>query len=127
MTNGIKRMCRCFQILRRLVKYGIVALTVLCTLHCGLLFAGYDFLSVHVLLCAFIFTVCICLSQLFNLCWVHKACVVYICAVMMCVIFNRHDVFGNLEINLNAMRVLMCYAGLGIIGLLVWRAREKSC
>lgn len=55
-----------YHILRWLVKYGITALTILCTLHSGLLAMGYDLLGVHIMLCVFLFVLGIALSRFFQ-------------------------------------------------------------
>ena len=64
--SDIQRTHRLWQMLRKLVKYGITALTVLCTIHSILLSIGYDFFSVHLLLCSFLYVLGLCLSRLFN-------------------------------------------------------------
>lgn len=127
MGNCVKKIHRAFQLLKRLVKYGIAALTLLCTAHCGLLAMGCDLLAVHVLLCVFLFILGFCLSQLFDLCWMHKACVAYICTVVLFVVLKRYDIFLILNIDIMLMRLLMCVIGLLIIGLILWRVQEKNC
>lgn len=127
MSNEVKEINQVYQLLKRLVKYGITALTVLCTAHCGLLLLGYDLLTVHVLLCSFLFILGLCLSQLFHLCWVHKACVVYTCTVVLCIVFKRYDIFFAFGISIETARLIMCVLGVLITALVLWKIQEKNC
>ena len=125
--SDIQRTHRLWQMLRKLVKYGITALTVLCTIHSILLSIGYDFFSVHLLLCSFLYVLGLCLSRLFNLCWVHKTCVVYTCTVVLLVVFRRQQMFHMLYVDLDIARVIMSFVGLIIIGCVIWKTRENNC
>lgn len=113
--------------MRRLVKYGIVLLTGLGALHCGLLVMGYDLFGVHILLCLFLFILGLCLSRLFSLCWAHKACVLYICTVVLFIVFKRQQMFHVLGFDLIAARVIMFMLGVLIIGCVIWKTHGKNC
>lgn len=126
-NKDIREISQAYQLLKRLVKYGITALTVLCTAHCGLLSIGIDLLTVHVLLCLFLFILGLCLSAFFHLCWVHKACVLYTCTVVLCIVFKRYDMFTALGLSVEAARNIMCLLGIVIIGLVIWKVQEKNC
>lgn len=126
-NKNIKELNQAYQLLKRLVKYGITALTALCTAHCGLLLIDLDLLTVHVLLCLFLFALGLCLSAFFHLCWVHKACVVYTCSVVLCIVFKRHDIFPALGMDVDAARSVMCLLGVVIVSLVIWKVREKNC
>lgn len=127
MNSDIKETHRIYQLLKRLVKYGTVALALLCTAHCGLLCVGYDLISVHILLCLFLFVLCLCLSQLFSLCWVHKLCVTYACSVVLCTTLRHYGMFPVFGINLDVVRTTMYSIGLFITGLILWKVQKKSC
>lgn len=127
MGNEIKEIHKTYQLLRRLVKYGITALTVLCTIHCGLLVCGYDIFGVHILLCLFLFILGLCLSKLFGLCWAHKACVLYTCTVVLLVVFKRQNMFHVLGIDLDVARTVMYIIGVFIIGYVTWKIHGKNC
>lgn len=127
MNNEIREIHRAFQLLKKLVKYGITALTVMCTIHCILLTMGYDLLGIHILLCSFLFVLGLCLSQVFGLCWVHKLCVIYTCTVVLCVVFKRYGVFFNLDVSVETARAAMSAIGLFIVGATIWKIQEKSC
>lgn len=126
MKNNIKEICRAHRLLKCLVKYGITALTVLCTIHCIALTFGYDFFGVHITLCAFLFVLGLCLSQLFSLCWIHKVCVVYTCSVVLCVVFKRQQMFHVLSIDLDFARFIMAALGVTILQCVVWKIRRRS-
>lgn len=125
--SDIQEIHQTYQLLKRLVKYGITALTVLCTIHCGLLTLGHDVFGVHILLCSFLFVLGLCLSRLFNLCWVHKTCVVYTCTVVLLVVFKRQDMFHVLGLDLNIARTAMWLLGVLITGLVIWKMQGKNC
>lgn len=127
MKKDINEIRRTYQLLKQLVKYGVTILTIMCTAHCGLLVLGYDLIGIHILLCAFLFVLGLCLSKLFGLCWAHKLCVVYTCTVVLCIVFKRHDIFFSLDINLDTIRVIMYAIGLFVIGAIIWKAQEKNC
>ena len=125
--NDIKDAHKVFQLLRTLVKYGITALTVLCTVHCGLLAMGHDLLGVHLLLCAFLFVLGLCLSRFFGLCWVHKACVVYTCTVVVFIVLKRHGILSAWGVDIDLIRGVMCILGMSITTLVLWKTQEKNC
>ena len=127
MDNDVKEIRRAYQLLRQLVKYGITILTVMCTVHCGLLTLGYDLIGIHILLCSFLFALGLCLSKLFGLCWAHKLCVVYTCTVVLFIVFKRHDIFFNLNISLDMARGAMYAIGIFVISAIIWKAQEKNC
>lgn len=127
MNNKIRSVHRTYQLLRRLVKYGITALTLVCAIHSGLLTIGHDLLTIHLILCSFLYVVGICLSQLFGLCWVHKACVVYICTTALFIVLNRHDMFAVLGVDVRIVRGIMWFVGLYIAILVLWKMQDKNC
>lgn len=127
MSDKIRDIHRTYQLLRRLVKYGITMLTVLCAVHSGLLTVGHDLLGIHLLLCSFLYVLGICLSQLFGLCWVHKACVLYICTTVLFIVLNRHSMFPVMNVDIRAARGVMYFVGLYIAILVLWKIRDKNC
>lgn len=127
MSNDVKEIRRAYYLLKQLVKYGITLLAIMCTVHCGLLIIGHDLMSIHILLCAFLLILGLCLSHLFGLCWAHKLCVVYTCTVILCIVFKRYDVFFNLDISLEMSRTIMHSIGLFVIGAIIWKVQERNC
>jgi hypothetical protein len=126
MDSNIREMHQTYQLLRQLVKYGMAAIAVLCTIHCGLLLMDYDLLVVHIALCSFLFLLGLYLSRLFRLCWVHKACVIYAYLVVLCIVLKRYGVFGNLEIDISTARITMLFVGLTIISFLLWKVQRMN-
>lgn len=127
MDKDIRDAHQVFQLLRTLVKYGITATTVLCTAHSGLLAMGHDLLGVHLLLCAFLFVLGLCLSSFFHLCWVHKICVVYTCTVVVFIVLKRHGILSAWGVDISLARAVMCILGLSITMLVLWKTQEKNC
>ncbi len=125
--NDIKEAHQVFQLLRTLVKYGITATTVLCTVHSGLLAMGHDILLVHLLLCGFLLAIGLCLSCFFRLCWVHKACVVYTCSVLVCIVLKRHGILSAWDISVDLMRGVMCVLGTVVLTMVIWKIQGKNC
>ena len=126
MSSNIKETHQTYQLLRQLVKYGMVAIAILCTMHCGLLLMGYDLLVVHITLCSFLFLLGLYLSRLFRLCWVHKACVIYAYLIVLCIALKRYGVFENLEIDISTARMAMLFVGLAIISFLLWKVQRMN-
>lgn len=116
-----------YHILRWLVKYGITALTILCTFHSGLLAMGYDLLGVHIMLCVFLFALGIALSRFFHLCWVHQGCVIYTCTVVLFITLKRHGILSALSVDVDIARSVMCVLGIFILGGVLWKMQKKSC
>lgn len=125
--KSIMNIRKSYQLLRLLVKYGVFAMASLCTIHCGLLVSGHDLLCIHVLMCVFLFILGVCLSNLFNLCLMHKLCVLYVCMVVSCIVLNRHQIFHLLGLDLGGARITMYTLGVIIVGGSLWKIQEKSC
>lgn len=68
--------------LRSLTKYGIVCMAVFFGVHNALMLAGIDHYLLHLTGVIFLFGLGWQLSNLFRLCWLHKMCVMYICAII---------------------------------------------
>lgn len=67
---------------RSLTKYGIVCMAVYFGVHNALMLAGIDHFLLHMTGVLFLFAIGWQLSSLFRLCWLHKSCVMYICAII---------------------------------------------
>lgn len=112
--------------LKIMTKYGIFGLTIVAVAHCLLLYLGYDIFWVHLTYCLFAFLLGICLSSVFNLCWVHKLCVIYYCFVLTCIVMKRHGIFTELGWDLQLARLIMTIIGIILLILLIWKQIKKN-
>lgn len=111
--------------LRTLVKYGISGIAFIATLHCGMLCFGYDVLYVHLFFCIFAMALGIALSRMFDMCFVHKASVIYIVAVLSCIVLRRHNVFRNADV-LHYSRGIMFVIGIIISFCNLWKMTRNG-
>lgn len=100
---------------------------VLMTVHCAQLFLGYESLAVHAMFISFLLLLGLKLSQIFNLCFIHKLSVIYSLSVIMCTIARRCGIFELLGIDLHTARGVMFVVGIIICMLNLWRITNKSC
>ena len=84
--EGIQRE---FKQVRALLKYGVVALTVFYTVHGVLMQMGIDHWALHIIGIGFIMLLGWKMSHLFNLCLLHRLCVVYMCAMASLALHGR--------------------------------------
>lgn len=78
-----------FKQVRALLKYGVVALTVFYTVHGVLMQMGIDHWALHLTGIGFIMLLGWKMSHLFNLCLLHRLCVVYMCAMASLALHGR--------------------------------------
>ena len=78
-----------FKQVRALLKYGVVALTVFYTVHGVLMQMGIDHWVLHLTGIGFIMLLGWKMSHLFNLCLLHRLCVVYMCAMASLALHGR--------------------------------------
>ena len=112
--------------LRRLTKYGMSCICLLMTLHCGLLYFGYDAFTVHLLFWFFVMLMGLKLSQIFGLCWVHKLSVIYSMSVIFCIALRTRHIFDLVGIELKTARLIMFLIGIIMCGLNIWKTTDNS-
>lgn len=114
-----ERIQREFKQVRALLKYGVVALTVYYTVHGVLMQVGIDHWALHLTGIGFIMLLGWKMSHLFNLCLLHRLCVVYMCAMASVALHGMtHCV----------VKVAMVVTGLLLITLLLvqkWTERKN--
>lgn len=112
------RIQREFKQVRALLKYGVVALTVFFTIHGVLMQMGIDHWALHLIGIGFIMLLGWKMSHLFNLCLLHRLCVVYISAMTSVALHGMtHCV----------VEAAMAVTGLLLIILLLWqRWKERK-
>ena len=124
MQDIVQQLRRKLHCLKRMTKYGIFILLLLCVGHCGLLHFGYDLFSVHALFCLFALMLGLTLSKLFGLCWLHRMYVIYISLVLFSVVMRRHDMFEALGIDIHLARGVMFWLGIILVIVTVWKTKD---
>lgn len=114
-------------LLRRITKYGIFALTAACISYCGLMYFNYDFFGIHLLIFSFALVLRLVLSKIFNFCWVHKVCIIYIFIVSLCIATLRHNIIEIMGMNIKTIQLIVFIIGLTIIPLIIWKMKDNSC
>lgn len=126
MVN-IKDIRSTLTLLRRIIKYGVFLLSLMCIIYCGLMYFGYDYFGIHLALFGFALTLRLTLSKMFGFCWVHKLCVIYIFLVSLCIATLRHNIIVIAGLNIKDIELIMFIFGLIIIPLIVWKMKDNSC
>ena len=111
-----ERIQREFRQVRALLKYGVVALTVYYTVHGGLMQTGIDHWALHLIGVGFILLLGWKLSHLFNLCLLHRLCVVHMCGVASALVHDSYAPDWH-----NAIERVMIVTGVLLITLLLWK------
>ena len=101
-----------FKQVRALLKYGVVALTVFYTVHGVLMQMGIDHWALHIIGIGFIMLLGWKMSHLFNLCLLHRLCVVYMCAMASLALHGRWHC---------PVKMVTIVIGLLLIILLLWQ------
>lgn len=101
-----------FKQVRALLKYGVVALTVFFTIHGVLMQRGIDHWALHLIGIGFIMLLGWKMSHLFNLCLLHRLCVVYMCTMASLALHGMAH---------SPVKAATIAAGLVLIILLLWQ------
>lgn len=110
--------------LRAWTKYGVAAMTVYFTLHGLLMLCGVDHFALHLIGVAFLMCMAWKLSSLFDLCFLHRLCVVYLCTMMAVLL---HDTYEGKSIMMYVIRHLLVTAGAYLlIGLIYTTCKDKE-
>lgn len=126
MTN-LKDTRKTLKLLRRITKHGVFLLSALCTIYCGLMYFNVDLFGIHLLLFGFALVLRLTLSKVFNSCWIHKMCVVYIFFVSLCVATLRHNIVELVGFDIKTLQGIMFVVGIILSFLILWKAKDKSC
>ena len=114
-------------LLRRITKYGIFALTVLCIIYCGLMYFGYDYFGIHLVLFGFALALRLTLSKVFDFCWVHKACIFYIFLISLCIATLRHNIIEIIGLNIKDIQLVMLILGMLLIIPIINKLKDNNC
>lgn len=117
-----REMLNTFHKLKYVVKYGLSFFVALLMLHCLCLYQGCNVAIIHIIMVLFALVLGLLLSRLFNMCWVHRLSVMYICGVLMCVALRPFGVFGE---HLQEHRLAAFIAGMAQCGLIIWWSWRK--
>lgn len=126
MVN-IKDIRNTLTLLRRIIKYGIFLLSLMCIIYCGLMYFGYDYFGIHLALFGFALILRFTLSKMFGFCWVHKLCIIYIFLVSLCIATLRHNIIVIAGLDIKDIELIMFIFGLTLIPLIVWKMKDNSC
>ena len=122
--NDIRRT---LDLLRNITKYGVFGLTAACIAYCGLMYFNYDLFGIHLLIFGFALVLRLTLSKVFNLCWVHKLCIIYVFLVSLCVATLRHNIVELMGMDIKTIQLIMFVFGLSLIPLVASKLKNKSC
>lgn len=114
-------------LLRKIVKYGIFGLATICIIYCGLMYFDYDIFGIHLLIFSFALILRLTLSKIFNFCWVHKLCVIYIFLVSLCVATLRHNIIEIIGMDIKQIQLIMFLFGILLVPLVLTKLKDKSC
>ena len=126
MVN-IKDIRSTLTLLRRIIKYGVFLLSLMCIIYCGLMYFGYDYFGIHLALFGFALGLRLTLSKVFGLCWVHRLCIIYIFLISFCVATLRHNIFNILGVDIKLIEGLLFGMGILLIPLTFWKLKNKNC
>lgn len=125
MVN-IKDIRSTLTLLRRITKYGVFLLSLMCIIYCGLMYFGYDYFGIHLALFGFALGLRLTLSKVSGLCWVHRLCIIYIFLISFCIATLRHNIFNILEVDIKLIEGLLFGIGLLLIPLTFWKLKNKN-
>ena len=126
MVN-IKDIRSTLTLLRRITKYGVFLLSLMCIIYCGLMYFGYDYFGIHLVLFGFALTLRLTLSKIFDFCWVHKACIIYIFLISLCVATLRHNVINIIGLNTKDVELILFISGLLLIIPIISKLKDNEC
>lgn len=125
--SQINDIRKTLTLLRRIVKYGIFALTISCIAYCGLMYFNYDLFGIHLLLFGFALNLRLTLSKVFNFCWIHKACIIYIFLISLCVATLRHNIIIIAGLNIKDVEFILFISGLLLIIPIISKLKDSEC
>lgn len=118
---------RTLTLLRKIVKYGVFGLTAICIIYCGLMYFDYNIFGIHLLIFGFALVLRLTLSKIFNFCWVHKLCVIYVFLVSLCVATLRHNIIEIIGMDIKQIQLIMFLFGISLVPLVLTKLKDKSC
>lgn len=126
MVN-IKDIRSTLTLLRRITKYGVFLLSLMCIIYCGLMYFGYDYFGIHLALFGFALTLRLTLSKIFDFCWVHKLCIIYIFLVSLCIATLRHNIIMIAGLNIKDVEFILFISGLLLIIPIISKLKDSEC
>lgn len=124
---NIKDIRSTLILLRRITKYGIFLLSLLCISYCGLMYFGYDYFGIHLVLFGFALILRLTLSKIFSFCWVHKLCIIYIFLVSLCIATLRHNIIVIAGLNIKDVEFILFILGLLLIIPIISKLKDNEC
>lgn len=106
------------------IKYIPVACTILLTLHTLLLILGCNEPITVTLSVALLVLLLVLLSFRFHFCKFHKAMIIYMAVMTLCICLQKYGAFGNI---LLVARVLMLCVGLVLVVYGVIKIKGDDC
>ena len=125
--GNINDIRKTLALLRKIVKYGVFGLAAICIIYCGLMYFDYDIFGIHLLIFSFALVLRLTLSKIFNFCWVHKLCVIYIFLVSLCVATLRHNIIEIMGMDIKQIQLIMFLFGISLVPLVLTKLKDKSC
>lgn len=125
--SNIKDIRSTLTLLRRITKYGVFLLSLMCILYCGLMYFGYDYFGIHLALFGFALTLRLTLSKIFGFCWVHKLCIIYIFLISLCVATLRHNVINIIGLNTKDVELILFILSLLLIIPIISKLKDNEC
>lgn len=123
----IKDIRSTLTLLRRIIKYGVFLLSLMCIIYCGLMYFEYDYFGIHLALFGFALTLRLTLSKMFGFCWVHKLCVIYIFLVSLCIATLRHNIIIIVGLNIKDVEFILFILGLLLIIPIIIKLKDNEC
>lgn len=123
----IKDIRSTLTLLRRIIKYGVFLLSLMCIIYCGLMYFGYDYFGIHLALFGFALTLRLTLSKMFGFCWVHKLCVIYIFLVSLCIATLRNNIIIIVGLNIKDVEFILFILGLLLIIPIISKLKDNEC
>ena len=114
-------------LLRKIAKYWVFGLAAICIIYCGLMYFNHDIFGIHLLIFSFALVLRLTLSKIFNFCWVHKLCVIYIFLVSLCVATLRHNIIEVMGMDIKHIQLIMFLFGILLVPLVISKLKDKSC
>lgn len=126
MVN-IKDIHSTLTLLRRINKYGVFLLSLMCIIYCGLMYFEYDYFGIHLALFGFALILRLTLSKMFGFCWVHKLCIIYIFLVSLCIATLRHNIIVIAGLNIKDVEFILFISGLLLIIPIISKLKDNEC
>lgn len=106
------------------IKYIPLVSTLLLTLHVAFLLMGlYEPITVG-LSAVLLVVLMVLLSIRFSFCWLHRAMIIYMAVMTLCICVQKYDGFGTL---VTAVRLVLFAIGVGLAALAIFKKCDDEC